>query len=1847
MAINTTLYQSSPYFDDYVSSGNEAKGHHKILFKPGLPVQTRELNQLQTLLQTQVDRFGSHIFADGSRVLDGDVTTDGNLFYIDITLTHADLKIGSSTPTAADVLTRVGLLKKIDSLIDADDGLVGLTADVVNFEALVTTTSETKYRLYLRYTKKAANEGIFGDTQTIRSQTAISGTSVSTGTTIGTVSASGFATKLHIDKGVYFIGGYFVNVEETETIIIRPDLDTKINGRVAFKITESIKTTSDDSSLFDNATGVPNTSAAGADRYAITLSLVALTDQASISGISDNSGKVFDLTGASSTEFVTLLTLQNGKKIEPLSTKYSSNQGTLGDTLAKRTSEESGNYTLNKFIIETREAYNDQLGNNGKYEATGSDITTLKSKYIVDVNPGVAYVEGKRTQIMNRFSIMTDKARDTETAESVSMNSGIGTYIEGTFTDATLPDINSDNSPNSSYIVGGGSSPEATIIPTNIEKIRGEGLNTVYRLYLTLGTATYSEVNAATSIVDATVSPQAQFNSIDPTFKVRGNKLSNKIVKLPRRLVNGVNTGSTQFVQRKEFKGTSGVAGDYTISIDDSPGLLSGIVVLENVGSGESFTSVNPNDYLITNGVTFGTVTDVTLLSDTRAQITMSNITAIASGEAMTAIAPVKTSLSLATKTLTTASVVNAPSPVGITTGEIIDLGVSDIVEITSITTGDDSPGTGNLNSPEETITLDDFVLDNGQRDDSYQNGTLTYIGDTTIVGNITINFKHFAHGSGDYFSFESYESTLDYAKFPTYKGKRLSDVFDFRGSSGATLDPNCKITTILDYYLPRYDSLIVTRQGEFLVKKGVSQLNPIPPEKTKGSMVLYNLYVPAYTFNAKAIRKEYFDHRRFTMRDIGALEKRISNLEYYTSLSLLEKQASDKEIFDSAGARFKNGIFVDSFTGHNRADVTDPKHVCSIDKTRGQLRPSFSINQVEMRIDGTSPDNYVRLPSVATKTLVQQRFAAVHESVIPYDVTNYHGLIKLSPSDDVWVEVRRRPDVIENDDNNYDNITIGSDGSKTLETEWTTTTHDVAPPIDGQDAETAEAVWWMSSLLAGPYLAALEKRVDKEPDNEKLATEADNVRDYTNSDDIHPAFRKQQPTKKELTIIPFIRSRRIYFQATGLKPNTRHYAYLDETNITGYATTLSSNNFSDFQFRDVLETNRKDFYNQNAAEAFNAVSDARRDLTTDSAGTVEGYFIIPNNTVVRFPIGKKTFVLTDTNGGVDDKSVSSRAQSYYNASGTMEYTDPADGEVHILPTQSTESEVGPSAPRRFITNSNDTFTPVTVDPVETFSLSVNVDDVTEGDPFLVTLTTTNVANGTNVPYTISGTGITTGDLSGSTGTSLTGNFTVNNNTASITFTAAVDAISDENELLTLRLTDHPDVFVQVSIDDEISPYTPQDYTIGSGSPFVWCQEDPLAQSFRVTGFGVDDSPVRDENIRGCFVKSLDVFFQAKNDTLPVTVQIVEVENGTPTSRIIKHGAKSLTPSNVNTSTNASTATTFTFDSAVYLEADKEYAFVVRSNSKDYRVWMSETGNVDITTGERILKDPYLGVAFRSSNASTWTPVQTRDIKFNLNVHTFLAAGESTRTRAVGSNSTTQTNTGPFLAVKKDNFTLTSVQFSPGQIILPKTSIDYTLTITGNNSSGESTGTNTYKLNPNGTHLYLPEAVSITSASNLVLNANLTSEDEYLTPAIDLDRISLICYGNKINDDITNETNAASGNATARYISKKVSLNDPADKLNVYLGANQPEGSKIRVYARFDAESATPAINDARDATWVELTSASIPETTEDEQIDFTEASYEIDPTNDFTQFQLKIVMTSTDPAQVPIINDLRAIATI
>ena len=148
---------------------------------------------------------------------------------------------------------------------------------------------------------------------------------------------------------------------------------------------------------------------------------------------------------------------------------------------------------------------------------------------------------------------------------------------------------------------------------------------------------------------------------------------------------------------------------------------------------------------------------------------------------------------------------------------------------------------------------------------------------------------------------------------------------------------------------------------------------------------------------------------------------------------------------------------------------------------------------------------------------------------------------------------------------------------------------------------------------------------------------------------------------------------------------------------------------------------------------------------------------------------------------------------------------------------------------------------------------------------------------------------------------------------------------------------------------------------------------DPLAQSFLV------------DMKNGLFVTSIDIYFGAKDTALPVTVQIRHMENGFPTQKILPFGESSLSPSAVNVSNDASTATKFKFSSPVYLESGREYCVVVMTNSNVYTCWVSEMGQKDVQTNDFIDQQPYAGSLFKSQNNSTWTPDQMRDLKMTIN----------------------------------------------------------------------------------------------------------------------------------------------------------------------------------------------------------------------------------------------------------------------
>ena len=150
---------------------------------------------------------------------------------------------------------------------------------------------------------------------------------------------------------------------------------------------------------------------------------------------------------------------------------------------------------------------------------------------------------------------------------------------------------------------------------------------------------------------------------------------------------------------------------------------------------------------------------------------------------------------------------------------------------------------------------------------------------------------------------------------------------------------------------------------------------------------------------------------------------------------------------------------------------------------------------------------------------------------------------------------------------------------------------------------------------------------------------------------------------------------------------------------------------------------------------------------------------------------------------------------------------------------------------------------------------------------------------------------------------------------------------------------------------------------------------DPLAQAFFVN------------NDKGMFVSSIELFFQAKDNDLPIWIQIIPIINGTPSREVIVPGSiKYLSPTGVNVSDNASASTTFQFDEPVFLDSFTEYVIAINSDSKKYKIWAGETGEIQTgSTEKRITRKTVVGALYMPQNSYKWEPVYDMDLKFKIN----------------------------------------------------------------------------------------------------------------------------------------------------------------------------------------------------------------------------------------------------------------------
>lgn len=364
-----------------------------------------------------------------------------------------------------------------------------------------------------------------------------------------------------------------------------------------------------------------------------------------------------------------------------------------------------------------------------------------------------------------------------------------------------------------------------------------------------------------------------------------------------------------------------------------------------------------------------------------------------------------------------------------------LNLGVPDVFNINRIAKTNSATDDNNTSLDISRF----FTVDFGQRDTHYDHAVL-YPKSTLDLANtyLIVDYDCFeanaSIGKG-FFSVESYNvddsanantlSSIKTWEIPSFyspsrqKTFDLRDTIDFRPykSNTAVLTSNAQATTInppptssfnsatttynpfpgqnfecnLTYYVPRRDALVLTSKGEFKVVEGEASLQPRTPyAESDTQMVIANIYVPAYPSltqaEAQRVKLEPYTmkvsptvNKRFTMKDISAIEQRVSSLEYYTTLTRLEQKATQLNIPDENGVdRFKNGIFVDPFDNHNLARLNNSEHKIVIDNVQGVGRPMFSVETVKVQLNGQYGDSKAVVRDSANNIAYNKDFITV-----------------------------------------------------------------------------------------------------------------------------------------------------------------------------------------------------------------------------------------------------------------------------------------------------------------------------------------------------------------------------------------------------------------------------------------------------------------------------------------------------------------------------------------------------------------------------------------------------------------------------------------------------------------------------------------------------------------------------------------------------------------------------------------------------------------------------------------------------------------------------------------------------
>jgi hypothetical protein len=916
---------------------------------------------------------------------------------------------------------------------------------------------------------------------------------------------------------------------------------------------------------------------------------------------------------------------------------------------------------------------------------------------------------------------------------------------------------------------------------------------------------------------------------------------------------------------------------------------------------------------------------------------------------------------------------------------------------------------------------VSDFIFDDGQTAEISNYSSLRRKSGTTApTKKLKIVYNSYyidQNDTGDFVTVSSYDAERYSQELPLISFYRSSDIIDLRprvapydnsttpyspfefaartflsvtNSSPYNFAKDKNLFLSYSYYIGRIDKLYLNRFGEFFVSKGVPSLTPIAPSVIENALEIATITLKPYVFDVGDVTVQMSPHKRYRMQDIAKLEDRIRNIEYYTSLSLLETDTKNLKLRDSKTQldRFKCGFLVDNFKSVSSGSLGDSQHKCSIDTKEGLLRPQHYTTSLDLLLGSeavigssnvSNPDadlrfvkdlgnpNTVKVGDIvclkySDTVFLKNTFATRIENVNPFNVVNWIGAIELNPATDTWIETRGTKRTVDQEGNYSTAIQqLGVDTNSGLspidwgawETTWTGTKEVARQNMGSLYVGTKE-------VSRNSYRGGYQKGRGI-PETTTIKYQ-DQYTNFTNVTTLTTTKQARQGIQYKVSerfdsvslgtfvvstdVIHVMRSRNIEFIAKRLKPKTRLYAFFDNVDMNKYVVPklievqMESGTFvvgesivgtvgtTSIRFRLSTPNHKYGPYNQ-----------------PEQVYTENPYLPIQS-----IP---STYSTTSSILNVDTASL--ELQSAAGFCGYIVTNMQLKGETSKAIAKITDvrlitDSAGTLIGALFIPNSKLQSTPSFETGTKTFTL------------------TTSSSNTTIVGATDS-----TADAKFTSSGTL-------NNTEEVTLrtrNANVERLSRSEE--------------RTSTSQNTSLISGTSFTNRSVSQTRWV--DPLAQSFEVP----------DEN--GVFITKCDVFFRSKDTkNLPITMQIRTMQTGLPTTTIIPFGEVILDPDKVNISEDGKTPTTFTFPSPVYLESANSYCVVLLSASNEYTVWISRMGEEDVSTlnlpeSQKIVvsQQPLLGSLFKSQNGATWDPSQLEDLKLTLYRANFVTGSSTVR----------------------------------------------------------------------------------------------------------------------------------------------------------------------------------------------------------------------------------------------------------